>query len=187
MTETPEQLKAKADAAAKAKADAAAKEKADADLKAKAEEASAKAKLEEEKQKRKDLAEDPLYAETDQRLKQKLGEDVYKDFQDHPLKERVMLLIAVEKAVDKQAAAQVPPATPPIDKTGTPNGITNPPAGDVPEAPKTLLELNNAEDFKRDFRAASSYLEKSKRMRTRAPEASPNPAVGAPPKPARKR
>ncbi len=148
MTPTPEELKAE-EAKKKADEEAAAKAKADAD---------AKAKAEEEKRRKKDEAEDPLYAELDRELHAKLGDDVYNDFKDKPLKERVLLLRSIAKAVDKNAPGGTKkPEDPPIDKSKEPKDPSAGAAGKK-QLTKTLAETNNIREFNKKYTQRSSML-----------------------------
>jgi len=93
--------------------------------------------------------DDPLMKELDSELKSKLGDEIYKDYANYPIKERVVMLRAISKGIDKVKGIKTEannPATPPAP---------------TKNKPKTILEMNDKETVFANLQNQTSFANKS--------------------------
>lgn len=95
--------------------------------------------------------DDSLLLDLDAEYKSKLGDGVYNDYKDYPLKERVKMLRAILKGIEKVKPIEEAknPATPPANATNK------------NQKPKTLLELNNKDVMFEKFQSQTSFANRA--------------------------
>ena len=105
--------------------------------------------------------DDPLYVELDAELKAKLGDDLYNDYKDYPIKERVGLLRSLDKSLEKAKKMKEEIEKGKEDKPKP--EASNPVAPPAPHKvkPKTVLEQNNKDTYFDSLRDQTSFLSRA--------------------------